>query len=160
MANPYLDYATFTALADVRDVLDLSGDSNNSNGDENAIQTILDMAAAELDSYLDGRYALPVVNPPSGYPNPLAFCGKIVAALAKKSLFGRRSDMPEEVKAEIDWADDWLKKLVTGVVGLPGITRQTEPQLWYSGSLKGKSRFDHVGGICPNKNELGRATGV
>lgn len=160
MANPYLDYATFTALADVRDLLDLSGDNNNSNGDENAIQTILDMAAAELDSYLDGRYALPVVNPAGNYPNPLAFCGKIVGALAKKALFGRRTDMPVAVKAEIDWAEDWLKKLVNGVVGLPGITRQTQPQLWYSGSTKGKSRFDCVGGIWPTKTELGGASGV
>lgn len=64
------------------------------------------------------------------------------------------------VKAEIDWADDWLKRLVNGVVGLPGVTRQTEPALYYSGSLKGKSRFDYVGGICPRKNELGGATGV
>lgn len=160
MANPYLNYAVFTALADVRDLLDLSGDSNNQIGDENTIQTILDMAAAELDSYLDGRYGLPIVNPAGNSPNPLALCGKITGALAKKALFGRRSDLPAAVKADIDWAADWLEKLIAGAVNLPGLSRAAQPQLHYSGSLTGKSRFDCVAGIGPRKNELGRATGV
>lgn len=148
MANPYLTYDQFRAQMDTRDLLDLSGDANVRGGDELNIADLIDLAAAELDSYLDGRVALPIADPP-------LICRRLVGALTKKLMFGRRNTISDAIRSEIDWAEDWLKKFSMGMVNLPGVDRAQVPVLQYSGSKTGQSKFDNIFGNLPAKGELG-----
>lgn len=143
MANNYLTVPQFTQMHDVRELLDLSGDENSHDGNLDNIQLLLDQSASELDSYLDGRVALPLTSPP-------AICGKIVGALTKQSMFGRRADLPAGVKAEIDWAQDWLTKFTKGIVKLPSVTPAQIPTLQDSDYTDGRSRFDTAFGFVPS----------
>lgn len=60
MSNPYCNLPQLFALFDERVQLQLSGDQNTQQGKMANLQFLLDMQAAELESYLDGRVALPV----------------------------------------------------------------------------------------------------
>lgn len=48
---------------------------------------------------------------------------KWVCAKAFESLIGRRSDMPEQVKQAIAWADEWMEDWRMRKVAIPGIGR-------------------------------------
>ena len=131
-------------LADVREMLELSGDANSSSGVPGNIDFILDMNASELDSYLSGRYTLPLADPAP------AICAKFVAARTKASLFGRRSTLPPNLKAELEWADKWIEGLMDGRFGLPGVARANGPAVAASDRPDGSSQFDRVFGQCPS----------
>jgi hypothetical protein len=75
---------------------------------------------------------------------------KLCAALTAASLFGRRNDLPEEVKASIQWADMWLEKFDRGEVQIPQIDRSTFPQLQDSYWVNGQSSFDWIFGTAPS----------
>lgn len=143
MSNPYINQQDFLSLADVRDMLQLSGDANSSAGVPGNIDFILDMNASELDSYLSGRYVLPLTDPP-------AICAKFVATRTKVALFGRRSTLPPGLKAEMEWADKWIEGIMDGRFSLPGIARANGPAVAASDSMDGTSRFDRVFGQYPS----------
>lgn len=48
---------------------------------------------------------------------------KWVCAKACEALFARRSDMPEQIRQSIEWADKWISDWRNRVVSIPGITR-------------------------------------
>lgn len=58
--NPYCSVAQLFALYDSRTLLQLSGDQNSAAGQPANIQTLLDLEAGELNTYLNGRFSLPI----------------------------------------------------------------------------------------------------
>lgn len=48
---------------------------------------------------------------------------KWVCAKAAESMFARRSDMPEQIRQQVAWADKWATDFIGRRVSIPGITR-------------------------------------
>lgn len=143
MANPYCTPDQLLAMYDRRVMLQLSGDDNNREGQPQNIQTLLDMQASELESYLSGMYALPLASVP-------LVLSKWVAATTAGRLYGRRTDIPKQVEADLAWADAWVKGLQEGRIAIPNIARATQPALQDSDFVDGRSRFDYVFGGLPS----------
>jgi len=141
MANNYATPAQLFANYDQRTCLQLSGDQNTSQGNPTNIQFLLDMCASILDSALTGRYNLPLST-----PVPLVLTWYVVTKTAAR-LYGRRSDLPKQIVADNQAADDWMKALIeTGSVQLPGIPPAATPRLQDSNFPQGSSEFDGVFG--------------
>ena len=149
MSNVYCDVPTFCALYDVRTMAQLSNDDDVPEATVATIQTILDMEASELDSYLTGRYGLPLVSPPG-------VLSKWVAAKTAGRLFARRNDKPKQVEADEAWAAEFLKNLMDGRIGLAGIDRACQPTLSSSDSTDGTSRFDWLYGFGPSETGVSK----
>jgi len=135
MANVYCTQAQLTLRFDIRTFGELSRDDGSTTPDSDAVDAALDDAADELESYLKGRYSLPLATV-SGVLT------RWVAIKAVEHLYGRRADMPQAVKDEIVWAEEWIDRLVRGLIGLPTIARDIQPELKSSENLEGRSRFD------------------
>jgi phage gp36-like protein len=149
MANAYANLAQFDLYADVRTTGMLSNDSKGRSPNDAVRQQALDMQASELESYLDGRYALPLATVPM-------VLTKWVLATAYKVLYGRRGQAPPQIKADVEWAEAWTEKLVEGKVNVPGLSRQTDAALDSSDYVDGRSRFDHLFGIGPTSTSTSR----
>jgi phage gp36-like protein len=137
MSNAYCTSAQFFTFYDIRLFSQLSNDSNSRNANQTTIQFLLDVQASELESYLAGRFALPL-------PSVPMVLTKWVAASTADRLFARRSDQPEKVKADAEWADKWIKELVSTRVSLPNIERAVGPELGASNFADGRSQFDNI----------------
>jgi phage gp36-like protein len=144
MANPYCNPTQFALYLDARVGGQLSRDDGNRLANAATQQELLDAAAGELESYLTGRYALPLATIPP-------VLRRWVAALAIRMLYGRRSNLPGGVKSDVDQFDRWATMLIEGKVGLPGIDPQYQPALDSSDATDGRSRFDWVFGFGPSK---------
>jgi phage gp36-like protein len=141
--NVYLSTDQFLSLRDQRTMLELSSDTDDPAGNMVNLQFVLDVAADELDGVLTGRVSLPLANPPK-------LCISIVAAIATDALWGRRADKPKQVADEAAWARDWMEKYSLGKVSLPGVSRGTLPNLEYSDTMDGTSKFDWIMGQSPS----------
>lgn len=140
MSNPYLTVAQFNLLYDVRTSTELSDDTGAGTGNDAATQLIVDLAASEVDTLLQGRYGLPLV--PATIPAVLT---KITAVKAIRSLFARRADLPKGLQGDLDWAAKWEEDFIAGKVNLPGISRDgAVPAMPISAAADGSSRFDNL----------------
>jgi phage gp36-like protein len=143
MSNPYCTPAQFFALYDRRSMLQLSSDDSDRDGDLVKVQTILDVQASELESYLSGRWSLPLVTVP-------AVLTKWVAVTAAVRMYARRTDAPSSLNDDKKWSADWIEQLQRGVVVLPGVDRGVAPTLTSSDFTDGRSRWDRVLGGLPS----------
>lgn len=122
MANAYCTVDQLCALYDLRVIGMLSNDSDSRTVVSPTVQLLLDMQASELDSYLDGRYDLTTV-----HATPPAVCMKFVGGSTMGRLYARRNDMPDEVKADVEWAADWVERVRKHEIKLPGIDPANSP---------------------------------
>jgi phage gp36-like protein len=140
MANAYCNISQLEQLYDIRVVIDTSDDSASNNLNASNVNLCLDIAASKLEAVLYNRYPLPLPSVPP------VLTGH-VAALAMQRLYARRSDLPKGIKADIDEAQQFLKDLTMGLVGIPGVDRSGAPVLAASGTKDGSSRFDNLAGL-------------
>ena len=101
------------------------------------IQNALDTAASYLDSTLTGRITLPITLAPF----PL-FLTNWVAVMGVNFLFGRRNDLPKNLKLQVQRCEEWLIDFRNRKVGIPGLSR-AQPELVDSNYTDGRSQFDH-----------------
>src|SRR4051812_26977334 len=106
MSNPYCSATDFVELYDARQVGMLTKDDNTRTTDTTRLQLLLDIQADRLDSYLAGRYTLPLSFTAQTMPRILMMW---VAAKTMERLYQRRNDAPATVKDDVKMADDWLK---------------------------------------------------
>lgn len=122
MSNVYCTIDQLFAVFDRRTMLEQSGDDNSHEGQLANIQTLLDMQASQLDSVLQGRYGtVPLTD------TVPAVLSKWVAVTTAARLFARRNDIPQQVRADLEWAEGWMKELMDNKVGLPGVSRHALP---------------------------------
>lgn len=140
MSNAYCNYAQLVLLYDKR-VVDMLSNDTNQPVPTTAVEMALDTAASRFDSIFTGRATLPIS------PMPLILT-KYVAALAMRHLYARRSDLPDEVKADAKEADQWIKDYINARVNIPGQARK-QPELTSSGTLDGTSAFDGIPYFSP-----------
>jgi len=141
VANAYLTITQLYSFYDERTVNELSNDNSSGLVDDAKLQDNLDAAAGELDSVLSGRVALPLAAGTAD--TALGFLRKMVADLAMRNLYGRRSDAPEEIQGAWQRAEQWLKDFMERRVSIPGISRASAT-LSASASFTGQSRFDRL----------------
>lgn len=137
MANDYCTIAQFQMIYDSRVMDELSNDTDSTVGNDTNIQFLLDLAASELDSILSGRYTLPLTTVD-------LVLTKFVAVKAVERMYARRNDLPEAVKQDIEWANQWIQDLKDRKINLPNVTRANAPNLYSSNYKDGRSQFDHV----------------
>lgn len=92
LKNVYCDLTQFTKRYDERVVRELSGDEDDEQGDTSNIDELLDDAAGELDSTLEGRWGLPfparqnaiqqLIVDATGGTYTLEYKGSLTAAIA------------------------------------------------------------------------------
>ena len=145
--NTYATVDNFMAYLDYRTIAELSNDVNSHVAESENIQFLLDMQASELDSYLYGRYG--TSTPVLSGTIPMVVT-KWVLATAARRLFARRTTMPKEVEADAAWADEWIKLLMENKIGIPGISRVSQPTLQDSNFVDGRSEFDWIFGGSPS----------
>ena len=139
MSNAYITIAQFESYFDVRQVAQLSGDSNSRVAVDSVIQDLLDTAASEVESALTGRYALPVLDSTGAVPLVLR---KAVAMFAVYNHYLRRGSVPDGIRAEVEAIRAWLQKVIDREVGIPGVGRSNMPRLVASEYTDGRSRYD------------------
>jgi len=158
MSNVYATVAQFSMLYDVRVSAQLSNDQNSSNSNNAVIQFMLDMEASAMDCVLNGRVAIPTI-----MANVPLILTKVVCAGAAGRLYARRNDMPAAVKADVEWAADWIKQFMAGLVTLVDIPPLVVPTLQDSNYPDGQSSFDNAFGTVPSPfgpiNTRGNITG-
>ena len=138
MANPYCSITQLRQLFDSRTVDALSSDDGSGSQQASTLQLLLDTEASELESYLNGRYGLPLAQVPP-------VLTKVVGSMVMRSSFMRRSDVPKGAQAAIEWVDKWLENFIAGRVNLPRMMRTGAiPTISHSGALDGSSRFDNM----------------
>lgn len=159
MANPYCTIAQLAMFFDSRVINALSSDDGSGVQDSTTLQLLLDSAASEFESMLTNRYALPMTT-------VSLFCTQIVASLAIRLAYGRRSDVPKGVQMAVDWVTKWQENFIAGKVSLPGLSRSGAiPTLTHSGAVDGSSRFDRLpwmdqSGIDNTSNVAGGQAGA
>lgn len=72
-----------------------------------------------------------------------------VATKTALRLFGRRPDRPTALDADNKDADEWMEKLLSYRITIPGLSRDI-PQLEDSNFIDGESQFDRVFGQLPS----------
>ncbi len=117
MANPYCDLIKLAWFLDTRSFGMLGNDVNaTTNADTTIAQGQLDAAAGELESHLSGRVTLPLTSVP-------LVLTRWVAVKAAETFYGRRGDLPKQVKSAVDWADQWIKDFDAGRTSIDGAAR-------------------------------------
>lgn len=111
MSNAYCTITQLGYFLDTRSTGQLGNDTNTTTADTTITQTALDTSASELESHLRGRVTLPLTTVPT-------VLTRWVAVKASEILYGRRGDLPKQVKAAIDWADQWVKDFDAGIVSI------------------------------------------
>jgi len=152
--NIYCTVTQFVTIYDVRQMGMLGKDNNTRGLDSTAtatIQMMLDICGSELDAALAGRWTLPIVSSNSLVPLVLT---RWVAAKGAERMYARRSDTPKQVQADLEWADNFLNKLLLNAVTLTDangnvIPRAIKAELIASDFVNGGSRFDSLPGLFP-----------
>ncbi len=166
--NPYCDYATFFDLYDIRQMGMLSRDDNLRSPLQVRVQKLLDMQASRLDSYLAGRWSLPLGGTTrwdvANGTMPGAFTIWVASHTAERSYL-RRSDLPQAVKDDLKESDEWLKDLLMGVATIADTTgapldRSTIATLDSSDFTDGRSRFDNRRDLFPPASPTGPSRGT
>jgi phage gp36-like protein len=247
--NPYCDFTQFVQRYDERTVREISGDDDDTTGKPENVEELLDDAAGELDSSLEGRWSIPflprqnaiqqLIVDATGGTYTLEYLGSLTAAIAfdalpaviiaalealpqiqigdidvqggvgaggggtpyfiefkerlgfesqpnlitdpalltggagtaivttvvlgntgppkvltrwvasrtAGTLFGRRADIPDNVRAEATWADRWIERLEDGKVSLPKVVRSNIAELDSSEAFDGTSIADCILGL-------------
>lgn len=109
MANAYCTLAQLEWLVDTRATAQISNDSNSNQANQSNLQALLDIAASDLVTVLTGRVALPLTSVPP-------ILTRWVGAKAAELIYGRRGDLPKQVKTAVEWADQWAKDFIAGKV--------------------------------------------
>lgn len=122
-------------LYDSRVLAELSNDTDSATEDSTTLQFVLDVGASEVETELTGRISLP--------PGTVdLILTRLVAAKAVSGAYMRRGNLPDAVKLEYQWMEDWFEKFRNRLVKLPSAAWAAQPQLYSSGSKDGTSRFD------------------
>ena len=138
MANTYCSIVQLGAFYDERTLGMLSNDANSREANTTKLQTLLDAAASEIDMVLmTASYTVPA------FPVP-GILTKLTAVLAAKMLFARRTDSPQSLSGDVQWAESVMDKVRTWRLSLPGLTHGAAPALISSEYLDGRSRFDRL----------------
>ncbi len=98
----------------------LSDDAGSGTADESVVNEARLGAEGELNSYLAGRYAVPVDL--AVHPELEAVVVSFVLDLVEYRLHGRRPPIPEGIVQKRTNAIEWLSRLSAGEVQLPGMT--------------------------------------
>ena len=151
MANAYCTLSQLTDFYDERTLGMLSNDQNVRAADEDRIQSLLDVAASELDSYLDGRFSIVP-------PIPVVLT-RWVAVRTAAFLFARRNERPKQFDADETWMTQWMNDLINGRARLPGASTML-PEITSSDTFGGESRFDGVRGFSPPPSRTGTSKGA
>ena len=138
MSNSYCEIDQFYMLYDQRVLEELSNDDDERALQATNVQFLLDTAASELESQLQGKYALPVVDTNGETPYVLI---RWVAVKAMQMLFGRRNSRPKAMEQDVAWADDWIERVNSRIISIPLTARSAVPALTHSESKTGASRF-------------------
>jgi phage gp36-like protein len=147
MANPYCTVSDLVARYDRRTIFQLSNDANVTQADTDNVQTLLDDAASDFESYIDERYSLGNVRSASPMPNRIK---AFICNRAAFNLFSRRERMPKFLEALYKLDTDWITKVQMGKINLPGITRAAAPIVADSSRPDGSSAFDYNFGWVPS----------
>ena len=107
----YAVYADALAQFGPRELIALSDRDMTGAADQVLIDAALERASAEIDSYLAGRYALPLAVVPSVLPT---FCCDIM----RYRLTGAHCVCTEEIRDRFTDARRWLERVAAGQVGL------------------------------------------
>lgn len=101
-------------------------------------ETALASAAAEVDSYLAGYYAVPLASVPE-------IIRDVTLDIARFRWW--KDGASEAVEARYEQRIDWLKEVSRGRASVPGATPVSEPRAGHSPVLAGtaKSNFDWTG---------------
>lgn len=121
MSNAYCSLTQLGWFFDTRSSGMLSNDANSKNADVVAMQALLDTAAAELESHLSGRVALPLTEIP-------LMLTRWVAAKTAQMHYGRRGGEPKQIASLIEWADKWITDFDKGKISLDGVMRVSAPR--------------------------------
>lgn len=145
LANQYATAAQFMAMYDARIVKQLSGDQNTAQGTAATVQFLLDMQSSEFDMAINGLYVTPLAP-----PAPLVVT-KWVCCTTAIRLYGRRNDKPKQLDSDEQWAKEWLEKVMSTEMILPGqqLSANATPQLTDSDGYGGFSRWDRIYGTRP-----------
>jgi phage gp36-like protein len=140
LANQYANVAQFYTLYDQRVMKVLSGDQNTEQGVAANIQFLLDMQSSEFDMVINGLYVTPLIA-----PIPLIVT-KFVCCTTAIRMYGRRNDRPKQIDSDEQWAKEWLDKVLSTAMLLPGqsLTSNAYPALTDSDFFHGRSRFDNT----------------
>lgn len=122
MSNIYCTTDQLATFYDNRVTGQLSNDSASRTAKLASQQLLLDTAASELDSWLTGRYPIPL-------PTVPLVCTRWVAVKAMSMMYARRTDKPKEIVADEKWAEDWIQKVVERRITIPLSAPQVEPEL-------------------------------
>ena len=139
-ANPYCTIAQLSWFFDSRMAGMLANDANTGIADTDKLQGILDSVASELESHLFGRVSLPL----SFIPPVLT---EWVAIRAADRLYGRRSDGPNKIAADVQWAKEWIEKFDRGQISLPRIGRSMPSYMPGADSRLAAARADLTAGL-------------
>jgi len=138
VSNIYTTYADLIVLYDERTIAQVSGDQDSGALSQATIETIIDTAASELDSILEGRYSVTAGNVPK-------VLTRWVAAKAMGMALMRRNKTSDAVKEDCKWADDWADKLIARKINLKSLTRTNAPEVVMASSGEPThSRFDNI----------------
>ena len=107
----YATADTMTARFGQREVLSLSDRGNTGEVDTTVLSDALDDASSEIDTYLAGRYALPLD------PAPKMLTG-LCCDIARYRLCGGETVMTDEIRQRYKDAVSFLKLVASGDVTL------------------------------------------
>lgn len=138
MSNSYCSTELFTHYFDNRTIAQLSNDADSDVPDTGRITTALDTAANEMESYLSGIYATPILATTGIAPLVLT---RWVSVQALRILYMRRSKFPDSLNEEIKRGMEWIQDVSHRRAIIPGLNPTSKPVLQASESLKGRSRF-------------------
>lgn len=121
-----MSYATvedLTALYGAREVALLSSHGDSEHVDAAALQRAIAYASSEVDSYLAGRYAVPLADP---VPHVVMMA---VGDIVRYRLTGGDLTEVDPILARYKSTVSWLRDVAAGVVCLPcaGVAPGTEP---------------------------------
>ena len=121
MSNDYCTIAQLKIFYDPRVIDQIMDDDHESVEQTSSLQTLLDVEASTLESYLTGRFPTP---PTDGDGNVPAVLTKVIAVRMMERIFSRRQGAPDGLANDVEWADGFMEDLRLGRANLKGLTRQ------------------------------------
>ena len=103
-----------------RDIASLLADLSTNPEKQTAVDSAIDDAESTCDSYIAGRYDVPVATPPAALKGA-------AADLAIYNLWQRSPNMPTNISEARDDAIKWLKDVASGTATLPGASPAPTP---------------------------------
>lgn len=99
--------------------IQLTDDANSGTADETIVNEARAGAQAEADSYLAGRYAIPIDT--GAYAESGSLLRSFVIDIAEYRLHNRRPPVPADIVRRHTEAVAWLLRVATRAAHLPGV---------------------------------------